>query len=165
MHWQSRSVDCMQWHPSCTVRARALSHFLVVLSRPCSPFDFRSIHPFTTAATATAAPFNQFFLYPSIHLSILPFPAPPSLPSFLGVGPPFLGSVPVAAAASGFPLRRRQETNRPPRAVPPLGGRARVRICGGGGREEGERTARIEKAAVVKGKPGGEPRRHRVVLW
>ena len=111
----SRSLDCSGiLRALCMHAVWALSHFLVVLSRPCSPFDFRSIPPFTnTATSATAGCPVQSILPLSIHLSILPFPAPPSLPSlpsFLGVGPPFLGSVPVAAAAASPSSAAKKQT-------------------------------------------------------
>ena len=126
---------------------------------PHSTFDQSLPSPTPPPVVPLAAPFNQFFLYPSIYLSS-PFPR---LPPFLPWSRSSLSWICPCRRRRSFSLLRRQETNRPPRAVPPLGGRAGVRICGGGGRKEGERTA-IEKAAVVKGKPGGEPRRHRVML-
>ena len=142
----SRSLECSGiLRALCVHAAWALSHFLVVLSRPCSPFDFRSIHPFTTntATSATAGCPVQSILPLSIHLSILPFPAP-SLPP----------SLPRSRSSLSWicPCRRRRLwllPPPPPRNKPASARRSSV------GREGGRRSesAAAEDARRERGQP------------
>ena len=162
----SVASSCMQGHV-CR-RPSFLPSFLAsfsLLSFPVlvPPFDFRSI---LSGRRHCAAPFNQFSLYPSTHLSILPFPAPPFFffeSSFL----PFWDLSPDSDSGLFlFPasICRHHKTNRPLRAVPPLGRRQggtreskSAATNAQDGREEKEKRTEIEKAAVVKKGEPGEP--------
>ena len=157
--------DAVKFEPACHL---ILPSFLPSwLPFPCCPFLSLFPHSTFDQSFRRRCPVQSILPLPlSIHLSILPFPAPPFFffeSSFL----PFWDLSPDSDSGLFlFPasICRHHKTNRPLRAVPPLGRRQggtreskSAATNAQDGREEKEKRTEIEKAAVVKKGEPGEP--------